>query len=383
MTRRQARTAMTAVLWIAAVMLLAAAGAMYFLPRFELGKGAMRLMQAAGTAGAPAKDQEEDALRVPERREAVGSEAGRVEVRNGYTVLQIDPQIQQTSGLRTEPLKAVTFAPEIAAFGRVVDIQPLLAARARYTAAQSQADVTRTTLAAAKAEYERLASLHREQGAIATKRIQQAEAEWKRNQAELRRFEAETAAVRDEIVQQWGQVLTGWALGAKSEEFDRLVTHKDALLLVTMPPGTSLPAGPPPVLIGRGGDREHAVPATYVSPAPVTDPVVQGETHYFRVADQSLRAGMRIDVWVEQPKNAATGVIVPQSAVVWALGQAWVYVRLDASHFVRRPISTETQAPGGWFVTGTIRPGDPVVLAGAQMLYAEEFRSQIHDEDAD
>jgi len=118
-----------------------------------------------------------------------------------------------------------------------------------------------------------------------------------------------------------------------------------------------------------------------VSPAPTTDPVVQGETYFFRSAASALRAGMRVDVWIDQAKNAATGVIVPQSAVVWALGQAWAYVQLDTMHFVRRPVSTATEAPGGWFVADTIKPGDSVVVAGAQMLYAEEFRSQSHDED--
>jgi len=393
MTRKPMRRILRGGLWTGAVLLVAIFAAMLLLPmKRDLMSDASDHPVSAADADDGAKDgsdantaepeTHEDAIRRPGRAEAVGSDASRLEVVGGYTMLRLDPQTQERSGLKSEVLAAVNLSPEIAAFARVVDIQPLLAQRARYTAAQAQADVARTTLAAAKNEYDRLEGLNKQEGDIATKRIQQAEADWRRNQAELRGYETQTASIRDETRQQWGQVLTGWALDAASPEFERLLKHQDALLLVTLPPGQTLPPETDTVQIAPGGgDRAHAAPAAYVSPAPTSDPVVQGETHYFRSAATGLRAGMRVDVWINQSKNAALGVVVPQSAVVWALGQAWAYIRVDAMHFVRRPVSTATEAPGGWFVTDTIKPGDSVVVAGAQMLYAEEFRWQIHDED--
>ena len=90
---------------------------------------------------------------------------------------------------------------------------------------------------------------------------------------------------------------------------------------------------------------------------------------------------MRLDVWIGESKTAESGVIVPQSAVIWALGQAWAYVKTDDEHFVRRQVPTGTTAPGGWFVADSIKPGDAIVVAGAQTLYAEEFRWQIRNED--
>ena len=386
--RRPSRRLLRAALWTGAAVLAAVFAVLLLTPqrKASIHEAEDRLAPAMSGANEGAdKDgaapERGDALRRADRREAVGSEAGRVEVVGGFNVLRLDAEIQERSGLRTQVLKSVDFAPQIAAFGRVADIQPLLAQRARYTSAQGQADVARATLAAFKAEYDRLSALRKEEGDIATKRIQQAEAEWKRNQAEMRRFEADTEAVRDETRQQWGQVLTVWALGGASPEFDRLIKHQDALLLVTLPPGQTLPAGTETVQVARDGDRANAVPAAYVSPAPVSDPVIQGETHFFRTAAAGLRAAMRLDVWVDEAKSAATGVVIPQSAVIWALGQSWTYVQIDNTHFVRRPVSTKTEAPGGWFVNDTVKPGDTVVVAGAQMLYAEEFRWQIRDED--
>jgi len=335
------------------------------------------------TGPSSAAPDHEDAIRGPENRAPAGAEAGRVEVVGGFTVLALGPEIQKRSGLRTERLEPVTFAPEIAAFGRVLDMQPLLAERSRYTAARAQADVSRATLSAAKAEYDRLAALHRAEGDIATKRIQQAQAQWKEAQAELRRYESQAASVRDETRQQWGSVLTGWALDGPSPEFERLIKNEDALLLVTLPPERSLPPDTETVQVARNGVRADAVPASYVAPSPIADPIVQGETYFFRTDARGLRAGMRLDVWVNEPKSAALGVIVPQSAVVWALGQAWAYIQIDNTHFVRRPVSTDVQAPGGWFVKDTVKPGDHIVIAGAQMLYSEESRSQFQEEGAD
>lgn len=406
MRRKPAGRILRGVLWTGAVVLVAIFAAMLLLPmKHDLLRDAGdRLVHVADTAtgvnrdkdsavaAAPSRSENEndaetgttgheDAIRRPGRGEAVGSDASRVDVVGGYTVLRLDPETQERSGLKTQTLEPVNFAPEIDAFGRAVDIQPLLAQRARYTAAQAQADVAKTTLTAAKNEYDRLSSLNKQEGDIATKRVQQAEADWDRNQAEFRRFETEMASIRDETRQQWGQALAGWALEGSSPEFERLLKHQDVLLLVTLPPGQTLPPGTETVQMATGGDRTHAAPATYISPAPATDPIVQGETYFFRSAASALRAGMRVDVTINQTKNAALGVVVPESAVIWALGQAWAYVQLDTMHFVRRPVSTATEAPGGWFVADTIKPGDSVVVAGAQMLYAEEFRWQIHDED--
>lgn len=405
MYRKPARRVFRGLMWVGAVALVAIFAAMLILPmnRHPLHEADARTAPGADMTGADnetdgradasvhrARDKgEEEPRQAPggegstarARDQAAGADASRIAAVSGYTVVRLDPETQERSGLKTQVLEPLNFAPEIDAFGRVVDIQPLLALRARYTAAQSQADIARTTLTAAKNEYDRLFDLNKQEGDVATKRIQQAEAEWKKNQAELRGFEVDMASIRDETRQQWGQVLANWALEGSSPDFERLLKHQDVLVLVTLPPAQTLPSGTETIQIFVGGDRAHPAPAALVSPAPTTDPVVQGETYFFRSPAAGLRAGMRPDVTINQTKNAALGVVVPQSAVIWALGQAWAYVRLDAMHFVRRPVSTATEAPGGWFVIDTVKPGDSVVVAGAQMLYAEEFRSQIHNED--
>jgi hypothetical protein len=71
------------------------------------------------------------------------------------------------------------------------------------------------------------------------------------------------------------------------------------------------------------------------------------------------------------------GIIVPDLAVIWLKGKAWIYIRKDAVHFVRHEIPVDHPAGGWWFVTDRFSPGDRVAVRGAQLLLSEEFRSQI------
>ncbi len=403
MTRRNASPTMRAVVWLAVLFAAAAAAAYLFLPAGEgtVGERVAGLRAAAERAvgadsdkrlvasengaedGAGADEGDEDERQQAALTPDAEGALTRVRVVAGQTTVVLDAEAQTRAGLRTETLAPVTFAPEIAALGRAVDLQPLLAQRSRFAAARAQADVARASLEVAKADYDRLASLSLEEGDIARKRLLHAEAEVKRSAAELARYESEMRGIREETRQQWGPVLASWALAGSSPEFDRLLAREDTLILVTLPPGTQLPPGTDTVLVARSGERARAAAAAFVSPAPVTDPMVQGETHFFRTAAPGLRAGMRVDVWAAQSREPESGVIVPQDAVVWALGQAWAYVQIDDSHFARRAVPTATEAPGGWFVTDAVKPGESIVVAGAQILYAEEFRWQIRDEDDD
>lgn len=326
--------------------------------------------------------------RVPSDGEQIAARGGaerasRIEIVDGVPTVRLETWTQAQSGVETTVLQAVTFSPEISASGRVVDLHPLLDLRGRHSVARHEADIIAAALSASKREYERLLALTEEEGLIATKRLQQAEADVSRDEARLRLARAEIRAIRDQCRQEWGPELTAWALDGESQAFDDLLSREEVLLLVTLPAGAALPEGTGAVLVARDGDRGNAREARYVAPAPYADPVIQGETYFFRTAAGRLRSDMRVDVWIEQPALSATGVIVPHSAVVWAAGQAWAYVKVDDEHFARRAIPTGVEGPGGWFVADAVRSGERLVVAGAQMLYAEEFRWQIRDEDQD
>lgn len=120
------------------------------------------------------------------------------------------------------------------------------------------------------------------------------------------------------------------------------------------------------------------VPVKLVSPAPRTDPRLQGVSFFYLAPAQTPGLLVGRNLLASLPVGSqAQGVAVPASAVVRWQGKVWVYVQKEAQRFVRREISTETPLKEGWFVGDGLAAGEPIVVDGAQVLLSEELKSQI------
>ena len=100
--------------------------------------------------------------------------------------------------------------------------------------------------------------------------------------------------------------------------------------------------------------RSPAQTHTYFLVRDPSDDLTPGQTVTLRFAAESVQRSAR----------------VPESAVVWLDGKPWVYVQEPGGRFVRRALGAQAVAPH-----------ERVVIAGAQMLLSQEFRSQIHMEE--
>ncbi|MDP6517210.1 MAG: hypothetical protein QF926_11390, partial [Alphaproteobacteria bacterium] len=308
---------------------------------------------------------------------------GAVVVVDGESRLILDPDIQARAGVVVAPVRAIRFDSAVRGLASVVEIGPLVALRDRYLAEVYEAEIIDTRLKFEIREYERLQALFEDNANIAKKTVQHAEAAWRIEEARRTKAWAALNTLRDQADREWGPVLAGWAFADKHPTFARLAARQEALLLVSLPIGEALPAETGRIRVARVGDAGAPREAEYVSPATAVAPARHGETHYFRTDGSGLRAGMRLDAWIDRAAIADQGAFVPASAVIWSLGRAWVYVRIAEDQFVRRGIPTDAETEGGWFVADGLRPGETLVVAGAQMLFAEEFRWQIRDEDDD
>jgi hypothetical protein len=57
-------------------------------------------------------------------------------------------------------------------------------------------------------------------------------------------------------------------------------------------------------------------------------------------------------------------------------GLAWVYVEQEPGKYLRTAVSTDRPVPGGWIIS-SLKPGERVVIQGAEQLLSEEFRAGI------
>jgi hypothetical protein len=90
---------------------------------------------------------------------------------------------------------------------------------------------------------------------------------------------------------------------------------------------------------------------------------------------------MKVTAWIPEPTLGRSGVIVPESALLWYLDQVYVYIKVAQDTFSRRLIKEFLDVPEGYFIKDDIKAGEEAVTTGAQMLLSAELRGQIPDED--
>ncbi|MGZ8947265.1 MAG: efflux RND transporter periplasmic adaptor subunit, partial [Methylococcaceae bacterium] len=131
------------------------------------------------------------------------------------------------------------------------------------------------------------------------------------------------------------------------------------------------------------GDRSKAHKAQLISLATRTETVAQGESYYFQTDDKNIITGMNVTAWIPEANEQMTGVIIPKSALIWYMDQAFVYIKSTEDAFNRRTLQYYSETADGYFIPDAIKPGEQIVTKGAQMLLSEELRGQIPKEDDD
>jgi hypothetical protein len=299
----------------------------------------------------------------------------RVSTEKGESIVTLDRATQKMSGIEVASVKAVFYQQEFRGYGTVMELQPLVDLRNSVAAAHAQLEKARARLEASHEEYERVKALQENRN-ISVKVFQSAEAAWRSDDASARAADTALSAIERTVRQRWGGVLAEWLFN-DSKEFERLMQRQDMLVRITLPPGSALSATPRNVRVQS--PEGNLTLASLVSPAPSTDPRIQGMSLFYIAPAQAtgLFPGMNVLAYLPSG-STTTGIIVPRAAVVRWQGKMWIYVKKDSDRFVRREISAEAPVKQGWVVTQDLFPNDRVVTTGAQLLLSEELRSQIH-----
>lgn len=322
------------------------------------------LLAACGGGGGDADDEEDRPVSSPPR----------VVETHGERSVVLDAAALAKSGVASEALETVTHRTGEIAFGSVLDLTDLADQRGGLQSAAAAVDGARAALAASRAEYERVKALHNDQRIVSDEDLQAAKAAYERDVADVQAADAALEARSATARQQWGDAIAGW-IERGSPTLRDLLRQRERLLLITLPAGTT--ASPPGTAALLASGRSVGS-ARLVSPAPRTDPRIQGPSFYYVApATPDLLPGTSVTLSVARGAPVA-GVVVPEQAVVWWHGRAWAYVETGKGTFVRREIATDTPVAPGYFVTAGVAPGERVVVRGAAVLLSEEGRGAVH-----
>ncbi|MFI4947715.1 MAG: efflux RND transporter periplasmic adaptor subunit [Alphaproteobacteria bacterium] len=302
----------------------------------------------------------------------------RVAMKNGLAVVTLSAAEQQASGIETARAAPAPAQDAVVGYGAVLDSAPLSELSNRYLAAESEVATATAKLAVSRGAFERAKILYKDRQNISAAQLEAAEGTFEVDRAMLDAAQSRLRGVAESARQAWGGVV-GVALIERTVLITRLVEREDYLVRVTLPAGAAGATPPETASVRLDGGRELSL--AYLSPAPTIDPRLQGIGYLYRAnADSALLPGMNLEVLLAVPASGQR-VVVPEAAVVWLQGKAWIYLRTGPNTFVRRDIVPDRAAPDGGYLVSGLPPNPDIVVRGAQMLLSEEFRAQVPIED--
>jgi hypothetical protein len=298
----------------------------------------------------------------------------------GQTVISLDAKAQQHSGLQTIKLKPATYHAEFTAYGKVLAIQPLIALRHRYLVALTDRNAAHAKFKQAEQNVSRQQTLYQE-GISAKRNLQDQQVQWQIDKAQLEAAHFQDQMIKEEAQLTYGKNVSAWVLANDSNQLNALISGQQKLLQITLPSNQQLADNLKTIMIAAAGNRSNAQSAELISAAPQTDASSQGNSYFFRTQAKNLSVGMAVTAWLPEQNSELSGVMIPKSALLWSMDEAFVYVKTDDDTFSRRPIHHYSISNDGYFVSEELKPDEELVITGGQMLLSEEMRGQIPDED--
>ena len=291
----------------------------------------------------------------------------------------LDAKVQLLSGLQTIILTPVSQRAEFSTYGLAVNIQPLIELRRRYLLALTEQGGAMGRFKQAEQNSKRQLDLYRE-GAASKRNLQVQQAQWQTDKALLDASGVQGKSIVDESLLNWGRKLTEWALSTDADQLQAFLSGSKTLLQITLPVNKRLANTIKSIKVEASGNRSAAINAELISAALHTDNLAQGESYFFQADGSHIRTGMRVVAWIPEQGENRIGVNIPESALIWYLDQAFVYIKTADEQFHRRRIEQFSATADGYFVGNSIKPGEFLVTAGAQMLLSEELKGQIPNE---
>ena len=180
-------------------------------------------------------------------------------------------------------------------------------------------------------ESDRLKALYEDNHNASQRALQSAEGSLRSGQADVRAARQDLALQAAVVRQSWGNVVAKW-ITDDPPPLDRVFGQRDFLVQVTVPAGVVSAA---PETISLELPRSGSTQAKLISPFPRVDPRIQG-TSFLYIAQNHPGLAPGVNLAARLPVGRLMrGVLVPQQAIVWSQGSAWVYQQTTRDRFVR------------------------------------------------
>jgi len=280
--------------------------------------------------------------------------------------VRLDGTALKAAQLHLQALERSRRAPQIAAYGIVLDPTPLAARSADLAAARGKIAVDKAKASLAAAAEARAQGLYRTGQNIALAELQKAQSQLAVAKADQAMAAAALAESKARIRAAWGAALTA-AITSNADPLPALEEGKKLLVRVSLPLGAHF-SDPPRMASATTPDGTH-ITLHFVGRSPRAAKRVAGQSSFYlmdRTSAAAIGTPLAVSLDTAAPEN---GVVVPTSAVVWNDGKALIYRQTGAGTFAAIFISTAQPSMGGYFVPERVlAPGTKIVSDGAALL---------------
>ena len=141
---------------------------------------------------------------------------------SGEGVLSVSQQTQAKTGMTTVELKSLSYHETLRAYGTVLPLHNLVQLQARYIQEKNRMESAQARFAYSKKEYERLKGLNVNETNVSDKRLEEGEANWRADEANLRAAQEAMSVLEGSAQLEWGAVIAQW-LFEEAQRFQRFI----------------------------------------------------------------------------------------------------------------------------------------------------------------
>ncbi|MEO6001597.1 MAG: hypothetical protein ABIZ04_15265 [Opitutus sp.] len=269
------------------------------------------------------------------------------------TPLHFSAAQRAAAEIKLAPPLTSKLIPRVQAFGRVLDSTPLVALISELRVAQAAA-------AASAKEYHRNQQLFAADTNASAQSVETAENAFTRDSVAVKSAQAR-------LIAGWGR----WF--SDSDELRVAVENGATVARLELLAADAAAEGIERVNVGRVSG-EPTTDAQVLGSSPVSDGQTQGSSYDVLLRESGIPIGAAIRATLPGKGGSKDVLVVPESALVYHQGSAWIFVLGEEDTFERKIVTTgQTTRDGIEIVTG-VEAEQQVVINGAQQLLSAELQ---------
>ena len=218
--------------------------------------------------------------------------------------------------------------------------------------------------------YLRLKSLYDEQGSIALKDLEEIEFKIESIKADMNSIQKDMDFLISEIKLEYGSILVDDVLSER-KIFTSLINNSSSLLIIENVNLTNK----------NRNYKFNNEELIFLNPYNGNSNL-RGNVGIFLLQNIKISSNSKLTVFLEN-EDLIDGYFIPESALLYHGGKVWAYFRENNEIFYKEEITNFYNIDNNKVFSTNSLLNLNIVVSGAQILLAEEFRSQIMQEDDD